>query len=51
MSRYEGEFHGSVIAEFALFKVGDLKFYSDAALTPVRILPLVNDAVFGMSSD
>ena len=51
MSRYLGEFHGSVIAEFALFKLEGLEFFADPTLTDVTILPLVNSRIFSLSDD
>lgn len=49
MSRYEGEFHGSIIAEFVLFKLSNFVFFSDPTLTNVQTLPLVNSRIFSLS--
>ncbi|NQZ19343.1 MAG: hypothetical protein HRT44_08820 [Bdellovibrionales bacterium] len=41
-SRYNGDFQGWVIAEFALWKLGDFKFRFDPVFKSVPILPLIN---------
>jgi hypothetical protein len=42
-SRYKGEFKGLVIAEFALFRLGQSAFEFDPVFKPVPVLPVLKD--------
>ncbi len=50
-SRYMGTFKGVIIAEQALFAVGNLDFYYDEAFDDVPILPLLNKAILDISEN
>lgn len=41
-SRYSGKFKGTVIAEIALFRLGDLEFEYDPVFSTVPVLPKLN---------
>ncbi len=50
-SRYYGKFYGSIIAEFALFALGHLEFYTDHNLDTVEILPLLKESIYQISDN
>lgn len=42
-SRYNGDFSGSIVAEYSLMALGQFKFQFDEVFTKVKILPVLKD--------
>ncbi len=50
-SRYHGVFKGSIIAEDALFSVGNFRFERDPSFDRINLLPLIRSRVFSISEN